>query len=213
MRGKRPRGIMWVRFKHVLIEKLRLPVKFFVIDQGAVNKGWEGNAAQGLRSPNPDTNDLALTLSTLGQQFAGEHINHNSPVFLIVVEGKPKELHPILRDEAYRIASEALRNAFLHAHAKRIEVEIHYDKRKLRLRVRDDGRGIDSQFATDKGRPGHWGLRGMHERAKLLGGSLKVWSKAESGTEVELTIPASTAYVRSATQRRSWFSRKGNAVN
>jgi len=60
---------------------------------------------------------------------------------------------------------------------------------------------------TDKGRAGHWGLRGMHERAKLVGGNLGVWSKLDSGTEIELTIPASTAYAAS-TQRRSWFSRR-----
>jgi signal transduction histidine kinase len=99
-----------------------------------------------------------------------------------------------LRDEVYRIAGEALRNAFRHAEARRIEVEIRYDERQFRLRVRDDGKGIDSKVLNDDERPGHYGMRGMRERAKLLDGKLTVWSEVETGTEVELSIPAANAY-------------------
>jgi len=80
------------------------------------------------------------------------------------------------------------------------------------VRIRDDGKGIDSQILSDKGRPGHWGLRGMQERAKLVGGNLGVWSKPNSGTEIELTIPAFTAYA-TPTQRRFRLSRKGEATS
>jgi len=76
------------------------------------------------------------------------------------------------------------------------------------MRVRDDGKGIDLKVVTDQGRSGHWGLPGMHERAKLVGGNLRVWSKPDSGTEIELIIPASTAYAKSSNEHRSWFSRK-----
>jgi signal transduction histidine kinase len=124
------------------------------------------------------------------------------------VEGAPRELHAILRDEVYRIAGEALRNAFRHAQARRIELEIHYDERQLRLRVRDDGKGMETQVVDGAGRPGHWGLRGMHERAKAIGGNLELWSNCESGTEIELTIPAPIAYAASPPRRRSWFSGK-----
>jgi signal transduction histidine kinase len=62
------------------------------------------------------------------------------------------------------------------------------------LRVRDDGLGIDPEFLNDDQRSGHYGLRGMRERAKLNGGKLTVWSQPNSGTEVDLTIPASFAY-------------------
>jgi len=178
--------------------------------QQAITEGRD--AVQGLRSSTIETNDLAAALRTLGEEFAANKTNRNPPVFNVDVEGAPRELHPILRDDVFRIVGEALRNAFLHAQASRIEVEIHYDERQLRLRIRDDGKGIESQIVTDKGRPGHWGLRGMHERAKLVGGDLEVWSKLETGTEIELTIPASTAYAKSSAQRRSWFSREGNAV-
>jgi signal transduction histidine kinase len=122
----------------------------------------------------------------------------------VEAEGTPRNLHPIVRDEIYRIASEALRNAFRHAEAQRIEVEFRYDEQQLRLRVRDDGKGIDATFLTGEGHAGHFGLHGMRERAKLIGGELTVWTAAESGTEIELIIPAARAYV--ASPRGSWFS-------
>jgi len=124
----------------------------------------------------------------------------------VEVEGTPKNLHPIVRDEIYRVASEVLRNAFRHAEARQIEVEFRYDQRQLRLRVRDDGKGIDAKFLTAEGRAGHFGLHGMRERAKLMGGKLTVWTAAHSGTEIELILPAARAYA--ASPRRSWFAEK-----
>src|SRR5262249_30289989 len=106
----------------------------------------------------------------------------NSPEFLVHVEGTPRDLAPLVRDEVYRIAGEALHNAFLHAHAGRIEVEIRYDQRQLRLRIRDNGKGIDPQVLNEGGRAGHHGLPGMYERAKLVGSKLAVWSELDAGT-------------------------------
>ncbi len=175
----------------------------------AIKEGRE--AVQGLRSSQTGTKDLAVALRTLGEELAATEMIQNRPAFSVGVEGAPRNLHLIARDEVYRIAAEALRNAFHHAHASRIEAEIHYDERQLRLRIRDDGQGIESQVAADDGHARHWGLHGMRERAKLIGGSLEVWSRAESGTEIELIIPASTAYARPAAQFRSWFAGKGTA--
>jgi signal transduction histidine kinase len=76
-------------------------------------------------------------------------------------------------------------------------VEIRYDRNAFQLRVRDDGKGIDAGVAG-RTYEGHYGMAGMSERAKLLGGTLSVWSELESGTEIELTIPASVAYAKSA---------------
>jgi signal transduction histidine kinase len=101
-----------------------------------------------------------------------------------------------------------VRNAFKHAQARRIEVEIRYDERQFRLRVRDDGKGIDPKLMNEDGRTGHYGLRGMRERAKLLGGKLAVWSELDSGTELELRIPASRAYETSRARRRSWLAER-----
>jgi len=128
----------------------------------AVVEGRE--AIHGLRASVVETNDLAMAMRTLGEELAA---NANSTAFQVHVEGTPRDLHPILRDEVYRITGEGIRNAFRHAEAKEIEVEIHYDVRWLCVRVRDDGKGIDPKLLSDDGREGHFGLRGMRERAKL----------------------------------------------
>jgi signal transduction histidine kinase len=103
-------------------------------------------------------------------------------------------LSPLLQDEVYRIAREILRNAFHHAHASRIEAEIAYDRQFYRLRIRDNGKGIDRNVLEQGARQGHWGLPGVRERAKRIGAQVKLWSEPGAGTEVELTVPARTAY-------------------
>jgi len=165
------------------------------------------DAVQGLRASTVETNDLASAVRILGEELRTEGTNQNSALFEMEVEGTPRNLHPIIRDEVYRITGEALRNAFQHARAQRIEVEILYGERWLRLRVRDDGKGIDPKLLSGDGLAGHYGLHGMRERAKLVGGKLAVWSKLDSGTEVELSIPASTANANPA-RHRSWLFEK-----
>jgi signal transduction histidine kinase len=100
----------------------------------------------------------------------------------------------VLQDEIYRIGREILRNAFRHSGARRVDAEILYDEKLLRLRIRDDGKGIDPQVLEDGGRAGHWGLIGIRERAKRIAAQLDFWSEAGVGTEVQLTLPASVAY-------------------
>jgi signal transduction histidine kinase/ligand-binding sensor domain-containing protein len=180
------------------------------IDQAAEAMTEGRDAVQGLRSSTVETNDLAVAIRTIGEELAADETNQSFAVFQVEVEGTPRNLQPILRDEVYRLAGEALRNAFWHAQARRIEVEIRYDEKQFRLRVRDDGKGIDPKVLGEEGREGHYGLHGMRERAKLVGGKVAVWSKRYSGTEVELTIPASIAYA-TATRRHSWLSEKLSA--
>ncbi len=162
------------------------------------------DAIQGLRSSPVETNDLDAAIRTLGEELADDQSNHSSAVFQVAVVGTPQELSPRLRDEVYGIAAEALRNAFRHAEARQIEVEIRYDEPRFLLRVRDDGRGIDPKVLDGERRAGHWGLHGMRERAKLVGSNLRVRSELGSGTEIELSIPASAAYA--ASPRRSRLS-------
>jgi signal transduction histidine kinase len=181
------------------------------IDQAAQAITEGRDAVQGLRSSTVETNDLAMAISALGEELAADGTIADSALFRMAVEGTPRNLHPILRDEVYRIAGETLRNAFRHAQARQIEVEIHYDARQFRLRVRDDGKGIDPEILGEDPRPGHFGLHGMRERAKIVGGQLDVWSELDSGTEVELSIPASRAYATPST-RRSWWSGKGSEI-
>jgi len=133
-------------------------------------------------------------------------------VFKVTLEGERRGLDPILHDEIYRIGREVLRNAFRHAQAKRIEVEIRYDARALRLRIRDNGKGIDRQVMEAGMREGHFGLPGMRERAKQIGAQLVLWSELGAGTEVELTVPARIGYAKSRARRRfGMFRKKGEA--
>jgi signal transduction histidine kinase len=157
-----------------------------------------------LRSPTVETKDLALAIRAVGEELTADETDRNSADFQVVVEGVPRNLHPLIRDEVYRIAAEALRNAFRHAQARQIEVEIRYDERELRLRIRDDGKGFHSEVLQTERRAGHYGLDGMRERAGLMGGKLTVWSELNSGTEIELSIPALTAYATPSASRRSW---------
>jgi signal transduction histidine kinase len=156
------------------------------------------DAIQNLRSSTTITNELAQALTKLGEEFAGTHDgDRGAATFRVSIEGRPRELHPILRDDIYRIAREALRNAFRHAQASKIEADIAYSERLLRLRVRDDGKGVDPKL-LDSGRDGHWGLPGMRERAQQIGAQLDIWSEVGAGTEVELRIPGSIAYEASS---------------
>src|ERR1035438_3777735 len=130
-------------------------------------------------------------------QYGNQDTNRDSAIFRVTVEGKPEALSRILQDEVYRIASEVLRNAFQHAEARQIEAEIRYDHAQLRVRIRDDGKGIDPKVLQEGNRAGHWGLPGIRERAKRIGARLDFWSEVGAGTEVELTVPASVAYAKS----------------
>ena len=146
-------------------------------------------AVYDLRSSTATPTDLTQAVRSLGDEFATE----NSAAFHLVVEGAERELNPIVRDEVYFITREALRNAFCHARANRIEAEIAYGGRAFQLRIRDDGEGIPAQV-LEAGRAGHFGLSGMRERAKQVGGKLDFWSGAGAGTEIEFSIPGSIAY-------------------
>jgi len=181
------------------------------VDQAsdAITEGRD--AVQGLRMSTVEKNDLAVAIRAVGEELASAETNQSSPNVTVVVEGTSRNLHPILRDEAFRLAVEALRNAFRHAAAQNLEVEIRYDENYFRLRVRDDGKGIGPEVLRGDGREGHYGLSGMKERAKLVGAKLTIWSEVDSGTEIELIIPASRAYGKST--RRFWYFGKRSATD
>ncbi len=171
------------------------------IDQTAQALIEGRDAVQQLRSTSLGSNDLVGALGSLGKALAADGSNGDAPAYHLEVEGTPRDLLPITRDEVYRIAGEALRNAFRHARARNLEVEIHYDTRQLRLRIRDDGQGIDPQLLRTDGLSGHYGLSGMRERAQSLGGELTIWSEVNSGTEIDLTVPSSVAYTKPGLSR------------
>jgi signal transduction histidine kinase len=150
------------------------------------------NAIQNLRASTTVTNELGQAIAALGEELGGQ--DHDAVRLCVSVEGKPRELSPLLRDDVYRIAGEGLRNAFRHSRATSIEAEITYSERLLRVRIRDNGAGIDPKV-LETGREGHWGLQGMRERAEQIGAQLEIWSQSRGGTEVDFSIPASIAYV------------------
>lgn len=113
--------------------------------------------------------------------------------FKVTVDAEPQPLHPIVREEVLLIAREALLNAFQHAHAASIEVDVYYEVAELIVRIRDSGCGIDPEVLRH-GLSQHYGLLGMRERAGKLRGSLDIWSTPGGGTEVDLRVPASVAY-------------------
>jgi len=161
------------------------------------------DAVQGLRVSTELANDLARAISNLGEGLADNGTPGIRPELRVLVEGASRDLVPVLRDDVYRITGEALRNAFHHANARRIEVEISYGGRHFRVRVRDDGKGIAPAVLETGRRDGHYGLPGMYERSKLIGGKLDVRSRPDFGTEIDLSIPASVAYARSDTHPKS----------
>jgi len=124
-----------------------------------------------------------------------------------VVNGTIRPLHPVVFEELFKIGKEALGNAFRHSGAHSIEAELKYERSELRVRIRDDGTGIDSAILRQGHRVEHFGLPGMRERAQKVGAHLDVWSRAGAGTEVELRIAGGVAYV--SDPNGSWLWRLG----
>jgi signal transduction histidine kinase len=146
-------------------------------------------AVQGLRSPHEHTSSLGQALARVPNDLClPEAVG-----FRVVVIGRQRELKAGLSDELYSIGREAIVNAYRHSRAKHIETEIEYRPRELRIAVRDNGCGIDPQ-ELQWGRPGHWGLQGMRERAERIGARLRLLSKVALGTEVELCVPSRVAF-------------------
>jgi signal transduction histidine kinase/ligand-binding sensor domain-containing protein len=159
----------------------------------------EGRAAiRSLRSPDSEGNDLEQVLARVQEEFAAQ----SSADFRIIVEGKVRALHPVIRDEVCRIAREAIINAFRHANASSIEVEIEYAVSTLGITVRDNGSGIDAKL-LQTGREGHWGLSNMRERAEKIGARLNVLSRPGAGTEVQLSVPGKVAF-QTTTPKPLW---------
>lgn len=161
-----------------------------VIDEGR-------NAVRGLRSNNPGALNLEDALSRVCQELGVD----KAVEFRVIVEGRRRPLHPVLRDEVYRIGREALVNAFRHSRAKSVEVELEYAPNHLRVLVRDTGCGID-HVVLRTGRDGHWGLSGMRERAENIGARLDLWSSAGAGTEVQLSVPGHVAFLSDSSRSR-----------
>ena len=160
-------------------------------------------AIRGLRSEPIAKGNLAELITATMRDLANSEKGSagEAPAFDLVEEGERRNLSATTKNEVCRIALEVLRNAYRHAQAHRIEAEVRYGDDVLRVRIRDDGKGIDPKVLKEGGLAGHWGLRGIRERAERIGAQLEFWSEASAGTEVQLTVPASVAYESSSESR------------
>jgi signal transduction histidine kinase/ligand-binding sensor domain-containing protein len=125
--------------------------------------------------------------------------------FALAVRGTPAQLRPLVRDEVYQVGHEAIVNAFRHAHALHVKVDIDYGARLFLMTVGDDGLGIEERYRTPQGRPDHWGLRGMHERVARIGAQLAIESDPARGSEIRLAIKAQLAYRRTPRRLFAWL--------
>jgi signal transduction histidine kinase/ligand-binding sensor domain-containing protein len=194
-------------FSYRLKDHLDIQKDFDVIVEqarGAVVEGRE--AVMGLRSSTVVTNELAEAIRSLAAELPSQSVE-----LQVVVEGPARPLSPLVRDEVYRIACEAVRNAGRHADAGRVDVLIQYHAIQFRMRVRDNGKGIEPGILSEGQRAGHHGLQGMRERAKVIGGKLALSSKPASGTEVELTVPGAIAYGNQPSPARTASAESGEA--
>ena len=162
----------------------------------------EGRTAlNSLRTANAERNDLAEAL----QRVTEDSLIPSKMGVAFSAVGDAREMHPIVRDEIYRIGYEAIRNACTHSSASRLEVELSYAN-DLALRVSDNGTGIDPVIA-DKGRDGHFGLQGMRERAARIGGKLTLGSSSNSGTEIRLLVPGGIVFRKTTPVPRTLFTK------
>ena len=176
-----------------------------VLDRADQSLAEARDVVQELRTPD-DGVQLPDSLAAAWKEFAQEP----KPEFSLVVEDEPRALHSIVREESYRIAREALSNAIRHARATSIEVQVSYGDHHFVLRVRDNGVGVDPSVLEKGAHTGHWGITGMRERAQNMGARFSLWSRPGSGTEVELSVPASIAYPAAAQGHR--FSGLGRLI-
>ena len=162
----------------------------------------EGRAAlHSLRSSTVDTNNLAAAF-----RDAAEHCRVGTRIQVShSLLGQSRDMHPIVRDEIYRIGFEAIHNACVHSEGRIVTVELVYGQNVL-LRVWDDGKGLDTE-TLQSGRPGHFGLKGMQERAQRIEAKLTLLTSPTGGTEVCLVVPGSVVFRTYDAPETSSFSR------
>ena len=139
-----------------------------------------------LRSQALENQDLPAALVDTARRLTAETTVHAQ----VEVSGTFRPLAQSLESNLLRIGQEAINNAVRHAQAQRILVSLNFDRKRVRLSVRDDGCGFDHQ-TVGNGESAHFGLVGMRERAKQLGGALQIHGSPGQGTEVVVDVPIS----------------------
>jgi signal transduction histidine kinase len=158
-------------------------------------------ALNDLRSTPLSAADLVKSFS----QSANELARDTGTVVEVIVEGRERPLNALTGNDVLQIGRQAITNALQHARARKIHVLLSYGGQQLRIRVQDDGCGM-SEKSLNFGRPGHYGLAGMKERAERLGGNISIRSRVGEGTEVDLAVPARLLYQDGLARSRSRFA-------
>ncbi|HYL99854.1 MAG TPA: two-component regulator propeller domain-containing protein [Blastocatellia bacterium] len=144
----------------------------------------EGRAAlNSLRASTTERNDLADAF----HRAIDECRIQTQADISFSVTGDSREMHPVVRDEIYRIGYEAIRNSCAHSGGDRLNITLEY-AHDLTLHISDNGVGIDPEVAQT-GKDGHFGLPGMRERAERIGGKFTLASSPDSGTAITLVVP------------------------
>jgi signal transduction histidine kinase len=164
----------------------------------AISEGRE--ALEALRSSAAESDSLTAALRRAADDCA---FNEDLKI-TVSTYGMDRELHPIARDEVYRIGYEAIRNSCAHSGGTELNIELHYRRRFLQLDVHDNGRGIDPSF-QQSGKTGHFGLAGMRERSASLGGTLHIVSTPNVGTTVSLRLPSNAVYLNRPWRPHTWI--------
>jgi signal transduction histidine kinase len=170
-------------FRHSNHEQLNLQLNLRLEERRTEHAG----IAHKLHDSGMASTSLEQALSDVGDEFTPSCAG-----FRILVMGRPKTLKPAIQEQIYLVVREALVNALRHSEATSVEIEIEYQRRQLRVVVRDNGCGIEPQMVRGEG-DSHWGLLGMHERARCIGAQLRIWSGRGAGTEVEISVPTDIA--------------------
>jgi signal transduction histidine kinase/streptogramin lyase len=156
----------------------------------------EGRAAlNSLRASTTEKNNLAEAFRRAIDECKTQ--THMDASFSVA--GESREMHPVVRDEIYRIGYEAIRNSCTHSGAERLEIALEYAQ-DLILRISDNGVGMDAS-TLEKEKQGHFGLRGMRERAARIGGKFTLVSSPGSGTVITLVVPGNIAFRNSTPSR------------
>src|SRR5215472_15240297 len=150
-------------------------------------------ALNSLRASTTQKNDLAASFREVMEECKRDTCMETS----MRLSGTTKDMHPVAREEVYRIGYEAIRNACMHSQAKQLDVALTY-ARDLTLSVRDNGIGMDP-VVVSKGKDGHFGLHGMRERAARIGAKLTLVSSQNAGTEMTLLVPGRSIFRKPGT--------------
>jgi signal transduction histidine kinase len=151
---------------------------------------------------------LSQSIEAVVEQLrtSANSLDGRAPAYRVTIEGDEREVLPSVRHEMYCVAREALLNASRHAAARSVDTRLIFGDRALRVVIADDGIGIDAGIAEARSRPDHWGLTGMHERARKVGASFDVRRRPSGGTEIEIVVPSAVAYRRQEWTWRRFFS-------